>query len=144
MADVRSVEAAKYNILLAGALKKERLFESPDWIEFAKSGAHRERPINEEDFWFKRAASVLRQIYIREIVGVGRLRTRYGGNKDRGMKPKRFAKGSGKIIRLILQQGEKAGLIEKAEGKKKGRKLAAKGREFLEKVADEAGKGGKE
>ena len=31
--------------------------------------------IGDSDFWHKRAASILRQIYIHKVVGVGRLRT---------------------------------------------------------------------
>jgi len=137
MADVKSISSDVYNKLLAEALKKEGDFEKPEWVDFVKSSAARERPIDEEDFWFKRAASILRQIYIRGVVGVARLRTRYGGRKDRGMKPKRFHKGGGKIIRTILQQAEEAGLLKKAEGSKKGRMLTPKGKEFLENVAEQ-------
>jgi small subunit ribosomal protein S19e len=92
------------------------------------------RPIEEVDFWHKRAASILRQMYIRGVVGVGRLRTRYGNRKDRGMQPPRFYKGSGKIIRLILQQAEAAGMIEKVKGKRAGRQLTKQGRAFLEEI----------
>ncbi len=133
MADIRTVEAGKYNALLADALKKSELFEKPSWVDFVKTSTHKQRPNIEEDFWHKRAASILRQIYIKKIVGVERLRTRYGGRKNRGSKPPEFRKSGGKIIRTILQQAEKSGLIEKAkEGKKAGRRLTQKGREFLE------------
>ncbi len=132
--NIRTIEAAKYNSKLAEALKKLDEFQSPEWIDFVKSGANKSRPINEPDFWYKRTASILRQIYIHEIVGVQRLRTRYGGRKDRGNEPKKFVRGGGKIIRLILQQAEKAGFLEKAEGQKKGRKLTAEGKKFMEKI----------
>jgi small subunit ribosomal protein S19e len=140
--DVRSIEAGKYNAMLADALKKESEFAKPEWIEFVKSSPSKERPINEPDFWHKRAASILRQIYVREIVGVERLRTRYGSNKDRGQKPSRFVKSGGKIIRTILQQCDEAGFTEKSSGKKKGRKLTNKGKEFMEGVIEK--NGGKE
>jgi len=138
MADIKLIEPGKYNKILAEALKKVKEFEKPEWVDFVKSGPHKERPIAEVDFWHKRAASILRQIYIKEIVGVERLRTRYGGRKDRGYKPAEFRKSSGKIIRKILQQAEAAGLIEKSKGKRAGRQLTAKGKEFLEKIAGEA------
>jgi small subunit ribosomal protein S19e len=140
MTDIRSVEAGMYNSILAEALKKEASFKKPEWVSFVKSGVSKERPINEKDFWHKRAASILRQIYIREIVGVERLRTRYGGKKDRGQKPSRFRKGSGKIIRSILQQAEEAKFVAKAEGNKKGRKLTETGKDFMEKVINQGGK----
>lgn len=135
MADIRSVEPGKYNSKLATALKEIDEFQKPSWASFVKSGAHKMRPINEPNFWHKRAASILRQLYIHEIVGVGRLRSRYGGRKDYGMAPPHFLKSSGKIIRLIVQQSEAAGLVEKAKGKRAGRQLTKKGKDFLEQVA---------
>lgn len=132
MTDVRTIEAGKYNKILAEALKQMPEFKKPEWVDFVKTSTHKMRPTVEEDFWHKRAASILRQIYIHGIVGVGRLRTRYGGRKDMGMAPPRFAKGGGKIIRKILQQSEAAGLLEKSKSKKAGRQLTIKGRQFLE------------
>ncbi len=135
MADVRSIEPGKYNAKLADALKEFDEFKKPEWASFVKSGAHKMRPINEPDFWHKRAASILRQFYLNGIVGVGRLRSRYGGRKDYGMAPPHFIKSSGKIVRLIVQQAESAGLVEKAKGKRAGRQLTSKGKQFLEKAA---------
>jgi len=132
MTDIRSIDAVKYNSALAEALKKDSNFKEPEWINFVKSGSGKERPIDEKDFWFKRAASILRQIYIHDVVGVQRLRTRYGNRKDRGGKPEKFKRGAGKIIRVILQQAEKAGLVEKVKEKRSGRKLTVKGKEFME------------
>ena len=132
MANVRTIEPGKYNNLLAEALKKVEEFKKPEWIVFVKTGANKQRPTAEESFWHKRAASVLRQIYIKGIVGVERLRTRYGGRKDRGVKPPIFVKGGGKIIRLILQQADAAGFTEKVKGKRSGRQLTKKGRDFME------------
>ncbi len=134
MADIRTIEPGKYNSLLAQALKKISEFKKPGWTDFVKSGTNKQRPIAEPDFWHKRASSILRQIYIRKIIGVQRLRTRYGGRKDRGMQPPEFRKAGGKIIRNILQQAESAGLIEKSKSKTAGRQLTFKGKEFLEGV----------
>ncbi|HJX51065.1 MAG TPA: 40S ribosomal protein S19 [Candidatus Nanoarchaeia archaeon] len=127
-----------YNLKLAEALKQIPEIEQPEWAKFVKSGPSKERPIDDPDFWCKRTASILRQIYKKEIVGVSRLRTRYGSKKNRGVKPEKFKKSSGKIIRVILQQCDKAGLTEIAKeikgvrGKKPGRKLTDKGKTFLE------------
>jgi small subunit ribosomal protein S19e len=68
-------------------------------------------------------------------IGVQKLRIKYGGNKNRGHKPSRFYKSSGKIIRLILQQLEKAEFIKKTDaGVHKGRVIAPKGKSFLARV----------
>ena len=140
MADVRTINPEKYNKALVEALRKIEEFQKPEWVDFVKTGTNKERPNTDPDFWYLRAASILRQIYIKGIVGVERLRTRYGNRKKRGMKPSKFVKGSGKIIRTILQQAEEAGLVAKAESSKKGRKLTEKGKEFMEKVANEGGR----
>ncbi len=132
MADVRSIEPSKYNKLLAAALKDIPEFKKPEWVDFVKSSTHKQRPIFDPDFWYNRAASILRQIYIKKIVGVQSLRTRYGGRKDRGMKPPRFKKSGGKIIRSLLQQAEAAGLVEKVKAKKSGRQLTKAGKELME------------
>ena len=135
MTRVTSIEAGKYNKILAEALKKVPEFKKPEWIDFVKTSPHKERPNSEEDFWYKRAASILRQVYIRKIVGVEKLKTRYGGRKNRGAKPNKFIKSGGKIIRTLLQQAETAGLIEKSKiGKKSGRKLTQKGIDLLESI----------
>jgi len=132
MTDIRTIEPGKYNKLLAGALKKYPEFKKPEWADFVKTSTHKQRPVDDEDFWHKRTASILRQIYINNVVGVERLRTRYGGRKDRGARPPEFRKSGGKIIRVILQQAESAGLLEKVKGRKPGRKLTDQGRAFLE------------
>lgn len=135
MVDVKTIAPEKYNAELAKALKESGDFEKPEWVDYVKSGAGKVRPNEDNDFWHKRAASILRQMYIRKVVGVGRLRTRYGNRKNRGMEPARFYKGGGKIIRQILQQAEAAGLIEKVKGKRAGRQLTVKGKHYLEGLA---------
>ncbi|MBU0958131.1 MAG: 40S ribosomal protein S19 [Nanoarchaeota archaeon] len=125
------ISGQEINIKLAEKLKEFEEIKEPDFMAFVKSSVNRERPPIDSDFWYKRAASILRQISIRGVVGISRLRTRYGGKKDRGGKPNEFRKGSGKIIRLILQQAEEAGLVEKIKGKKSGRKLTDKGLKLI-------------
>ena len=134
---VYELGSGEYNLKLAEALKEIKEFAKPEWAEFVKSGSGKERPIEEIDFWQKRAASILKQIYKREAVGVSRLRTKYGNRKNRGMKPEKFRKAGGKIIRTILQQADKAGFTEIIKNEKKikrGRQLTEKGKKFLEEI----------
>ncbi len=140
MDNANSIDAQEYNLKLAEALKQIPEFEEPEWAQFVKSGPAKERPIDDVDFWHKRAASILRQVQKRKILGVSRLRTKYGSKKNRGYAPEEFRRASGKIIRTILQQADKAGLTEIAKtikgvrGKKPGRQLTQKGKEFLEEI----------
>jgi len=136
MISAKEVEPAKLIERLKEELKKMEEIKPPEWSKMVKSGRHRQRPPEQEDFWYIRAASVLRQLYKRPV-GVSRLRTYYGGRKNRGRRPSKFYKGSGSIIRKLLQQLEKAGLVEK---NKKGRKLTGKGRSLLDRLAKEVGR----
>jgi small subunit ribosomal protein S19e len=130
----------RYIPALAEALKKVPEFEVPEWAMYVKTGVSRERPPMAEDFWFTRSASILRQLYIHGVVGVGKLRTRYGSRKDRGGRPDKFFKASGKIIRVILQQAEAAGLVEKILRMQHGRRLTQQGRDFLDSIEIEKDK----
>ena len=133
---VYSMPANEYNTKLANILKDMPEFQVPIWANFVKTGPAKVRPPQEDDFWYKRAASILRQIYTHKVVGVNRLKTRYGSKKNRGMKPEKFYRASGKMIRTMMQQAEKAGLLEKSNerGKRAGRILTNKGIELLEGV----------
>lgn len=113
-------------------LKKLKELEPPAWSYFVKTGVSRERPPEQPDWWHLRAASILRRIYVDGPVGVSRLRTYYGGRQNRGQPPEHFRKGGGKIIRTVLQQLERAGLVRR---EKSGRKITKKGLELLEKTA---------
>ncbi|MEM5815373.1 MAG: 30S ribosomal protein S19e [Candidatus Aenigmatarchaeota archaeon] len=134
MVSVLEVPAEKLIEKLKEELKKMEKIKPPLWAKIVKSGAHKERPPEQEDFWYIRAASILRRLYIDGPVGVSRLRTYYGGRKNRGMKPKKFYKASGSIIRKILQQLEAEGLISK---ERKGRILTPRGRSLIDKITGE-------
>jgi len=140
MNPVYDLDAQEYNLKLAEALKKIPEFKKPGWVEFVKSGPAKERPIDEPDFWHKRSASILRQLYRRKVVGVNRFRTKYGSKKNRGYKPEAFKKAGGKIIRTILQQSDNAGfteIVKQIRGvreRKPGRQLTEKGKKFLESI----------
>ena len=133
-------DPVKFIPALAEALKKIGEFEVPEWAMYVKSGVSRERPPANDNFWHIRAASILRQLYIKGVVGVGKLRTRYGSRKDRGGKPDKFKKSGGKIIRVILQQAEMAGLVEKISRLQYGRRLTQSGRDLLDSIEVENNK----
>jgi small subunit ribosomal protein S19e len=117
---------------VAEELKGIDAISPPDWSMFAKTGVHKQAPPEEEDWWYRRSAAILRRVYINGPVGVQRMRTFYGGNRDRGSNPYQFRRGSGSVIRTALQQLEDAGFIEK---EKSGRKISATGRSFIDGIA---------
>ncbi len=138
MVTVRDVAADKLIGSLKEKLKQVKEIQPKEWSYFVKSGVHRERPPEQEDFWYIRAASLLRRIYLDGSVGTERLRSYFGGRKRRGHKPARFRKASGNMIRKILQQLETAGLVEKVN--RKGRKITSKGQKLLNNTAYEVSK----
>lgn len=121
---------------VAEKLKGEEAIKPPQWAFYAKTGSHKEHPPTDLDWWYVRAASILRKLYKSgEPIGVGTMRTIYGGRKRRGSASPHFRKGSGSVAREILQQLEAANLVRTLPGK--GRELTSKGRSLLDKTAKE-------
>ncbi len=118
---------------LAQDLKSREEIAPPKWMQFVKTGTHKERAPDDPDFWFVRCASILRKVYLNGPIGTERLRIVYGGRKRRGVKPNKFQKGSGAIVRTALQQLERAGFIMK-QGTK-GRELTDIGRSYMDKLS---------
>ncbi len=80
-------------------LADEDDIEAPDWAEFTKTGVDRELPPEQEDFWTRRAASLLRKVAVDGPVGVNALRSEYGTSKQGTtryrVRPHQKTKGSG-------------------------------------------------
>jgi len=133
MVTAYDVEAGRLISAVKEELKKNDAIQPPEWALYAKSGASRERPPVQEDFWYIRGAALLRKIYTKGPVGVSRLKTEYGGKKNRGAKEEKHFAAGGKIIRLLLQQLEKADLVKKTHDG--GRKISPKGQSLLDNTA---------
>ncbi len=138
MATIHDVNANELIEKAAEELKKVESLKPPVWSAFAKTGINRERPPANRDWWYTRAAAVLRTIYKLGPIGTQKLRKKYGGRGNRGHKPNKVFKAGGSIIRKVLQQLEKDGLLAKAtKGVHKGRVITAKGRKFLDTIASQ-------
>ncbi len=116
----------------------ERLDE-PDWATYTKTGANRELPPEQEDFWATRAASVLRKVAMNAPIGVESLSTAYGGTTDGSNRyavaPSKRSDGSQKILRDILQDLEDEGLVLTRDGE--GRDITGDGQQLLDETAGE-------
>ncbi len=130
MVSAREADAQKVINAAAAALKDQ--VAVPEWAKFVKTGMSRQRPPEQKNWWHIRAASLLRKIYVEGPVGVQKLRSYYGGLKNNGHQPAHFSKGSGKILRVMLQDFEKLEYVKK---EKKGRMIAPKGQKFLDGIA---------
>ena len=106
----------------------------PEGSQFWKTAFFKDlAPLDSENFWYIRCASILRKVKKLGPIGVNKLRKLYGGRNRKGPSKHHSARGAGKIIRVALQQLERSNLVMKAE--KKGRVVSPEGISFLERTA---------
>ncbi|EHP68313.1 ribosomal protein S19E (S16A) [Metallosphaera yellowstonensis MK1] len=124
---------------LADYLKENvKELQVPEWSLITKTTSFKERiPDEPEQWWYIRAASILRKLYVMNHFGVSESRRIYGGLKRRGTRPPISEKAPGHSTRLIFQQLERAGLVTKVKGAKLGRTLTPAGRSLLDKLSYE-------
>lgn len=133
MVRVYDVPADKLIAALAEHLKKVPELEPPQWAPYVKTGSHAERPPQRPDWWYSRAASILRKVYLHGPVGLQELESSYGGNKAISYYPKHHRDAGGSIIRNVMKDLEQAELVTKQGNK--GRVLTPKGVALLDKVS---------
>jgi small subunit ribosomal protein S19e len=120
---------------LAAELRNRNAVAPPPWALFAKTGVHKQRAPVAPDWWYLRSASVLRKIYVLGTVGTERLAAEYGGKRDRGSAPYHARSGSRAILREIVQQLEKAGLVHAY--KNQGRRITPQGLKLLDQISNQ-------
>ncbi len=131
MANIFDVKGSDLVKVAAQQLKEK--IKKPAYIDYVKSGAHRERPPADPDFFFVRTASVLRQVYVNGPVGVSTLRTRYGTRKEHtSVHRHHHVKAGGSVIRDAMQALEQLNYVKKT---KKGRVITPAGKSFLDKLS---------
>ncbi|MFB6132880.1 MAG: 30S ribosomal protein S19e [Halanaeroarchaeum sp.] len=132
-------DAPADELIEALAATLEDRLEEPEWATFAKTGTARELPPEQDDFWSRRAASILRKVAIDGPVGVESLSTAYGdtkrGSNRYSVAPAHKTDASKNIIRTILQQLEDADLV--AQEGSAGRIVTPEGRSLLDETAGE-------
>ncbi|KAM7277531.1 hypothetical protein ACFE04_004665 [Oxalis oulophora] len=109
---VKDVSPHEFVKAYAAHLKRSGKIELPEWTDIVKTGKLKELAPYDADWYYIRAASIARKIYLRGGRGVGSFRRIYGGNQRNGSRPRHFCKASGSIIRHILQQLETQHIIE--------------------------------
>ncbi|XP_062499517.1 small ribosomal subunit protein eS19-like [Corticium candelabrum] len=130
---VKDVNPHAFNKAFAAFLKKSSKLKVPSWVDIVKTGRHKELAPYDPDWYFIRAASIARHIYLRGGVGVGALTKVYGGRKRNGTEPNHFQRGSSSVARNILKGLEGMKLVEKdANG---GRRITSQGQRDLDRIA---------
>lgn len=86
------------------------------------------------DWYFVRAASIARRVYLRGGVGVGEFSRLYGSLKSNGSRRPHYSAASRGLIRKIMQQLAEVDIIgQKKESK--GRYLTRNGQRELDTIA---------
>ncbi|XP_065836116.1 small ribosomal subunit protein eS19-like [Oscarella lobularis] len=134
-ATVKDVSPHALNKAFAAFLKKSNRLKVPTWVDIVKTGRHKELAPYDRDWYFIRAASVARQVYLRGGQGVGALTRRYGGRKRNGTRPGHFQRGSSSVARWVLKSLEGMNLIEKDPNG--GRKITSQGQRDLDRIANQ-------
>ncbi|KAG8496690.1 hypothetical protein CXB51_007935 [Gossypium anomalum] len=109
---VKDVSPHEFVKAYAAHLKRSGKIELPPWTDIVKGGKLKELPPYDPDWYYIRAASMARKIYLRGGLGVGAFRRIYGGAKRNGSRPRHFCKSSGSIARHILQQLQNVNIID--------------------------------
>ncbi len=126
---------------LAARLEAIDGIDQPEWADFVKTGAHKERPPVQSNWWQLRSAAILRKVGRMGPIGVNHLSQAFGGPKNRGSAPNRATAGSRHVIRSSLKQLEDAGLVaarhHAAGTVNMGRILTPAGQKLLDDVAHE-------
>ncbi|KAL8471698.1 hypothetical protein ACS0TY_029081 [Phlomoides rotata] len=110
--NVKDVSPHEFVKAYAAHLKRSGKMELPEWTDIVKTGVLKELAPYDPDWYYIRAASMARKVYLRGGLGVGAFQRIYGGSKRNGSRPPHFGKSSGAIARNILQQLQTMNIIE--------------------------------
>ncbi|KAK9066579.1 hypothetical protein SSX86_013902 [Deinandra increscens subsp. villosa] len=130
---VKDVSPHEFVKAYAAHLKRSGKMELPLWTDIVKTATFKELAPYDPDWYYIRAASMARKIYLRGGLGVGAFQRIYGGRKRNGSAPPHFCKSSGGVARHILQQLQTMNIVD--FDTKGGRKITSNGRRDLDQVA---------
>merc|ERR1711910_287406 len=131
-ATVKDVDPQVFVRAFAAHLKKSKL-KVPEFVTIVKTSKAHELGPTDPDWFYVRAASVARHVYLRPNVGVGAVRKIYGGAKRNGTRPSHFCLSSSNVSRKVLQSLEGIKMVTKDVNG--GRSIAPTGRRDMDRVA---------
>ncbi|KAL4661709.1 hypothetical protein H8957_015289 [Semnopithecus entellus] len=119
---VKDVNQQEFVRALAAFLKKSGKLKVPEWVDTVKLAKHKELAPYDENWFYTRAASTARHLYLRGGAGVGSMTKIYGGRQRNGVMPSHFSRAL---------EGLK--MVEKDQDG--GRKLTPQGQRDLDRIA---------
>jgi len=133
MPGVRDISADAFISAYASHLKRSGKIEVPTWVDLVKTGSFKELAPYDADWYYTRAASVARHIYLRKHVGIGALTKLHGGRNRRGNRPSHHSDASASVQRKVCQSLEKIGVLEQSPDG--GRRITQDGVRDLDRIA---------
>ena len=115
---VKDVPADKFIAAYAEHLKKTQKVLPIKGASYIKTGHFKQLNPYSEDWFYTRAASIARVVYLRPEIGVNTLQHVYGGRKNNGNAKYHHALGSAKVLRYALQQLEQANVVMRLTDKR--------------------------
>jgi len=139
---VRDVPAVDFIKAYAEHLKNSDKFDLPVWSDTVKTACFKELAPYGDDWYYIRAASIARRVYLRPGIGLGQLQKWYGGADKRGCTTEHFRKASAGVIRSVLiQLGEMKVVEPHPSG---GRRMTTVGQQDLDRIAGTVFRAGEE
>ena len=133
--NVRDVPARAFIRALAEHLKQDKI-QAPEYVDLIKTGTFKELNPSDPDWYYTRAASLARKVYLQPGKGVGYFKKKYGGSVRRGHAPEHHRDAAGGVIRHILLNLEGADMVCKKDAEdKKGRFITPRGQAVLDLIA---------
>ena len=118
MVTVKDVPADKFIKAYAEHLKKTQLITPMENLLLFKTRSCNELTPNDDDWFYTRAASLARKVYLRPGLGVGTMIHLYGKVKRCGRQRNKHGFASSKLIRYILQELSKANVLMRLNDKR--------------------------
>ena len=112
-ATVKDINQQEFVRALAAFLKKSGKLKVPEWVDTVKLAKHKELAPYDENWFYTRAASTARHLYLRGGAGVGSMTKIYGGRQRNGVRPSHFSRGSKSVALRVLQALEGLKMVEK-------------------------------
>ena len=130
---VKDVPAQDFVKTYAAYLKRTAKIDLPAWHDIVKTATFKELSPYDQDWYYVRAASIARKVYLRPGTGVGALKEYYGGRKRNGSCRSHHKKAAGGIVRNLFKALAKIDVVE--TDAKGGRRITKHGRSELDRIA---------
>jgi len=131
---VKDCDAAEFINALAAHFKQSGKIELPEWHDLVKTAPFKEMCPMDPDWYYVRAASLARKIYLRGGTGVGAFTKVYGGASHNSVRTPHFRKAAKGVIRHVLQQLAELDIVAKRKDQK-GRWITRNGQRELDTIA---------